>query len=175
MLKIIFVAVVVVVTAMLGYAATRPDTFRVERRATIQAPPETIFAHINDFRRWGAWSPYEKLDPDMKRIYGSVPAGAGAVYEWQSDSKAGQGRMEMTATTPPSKIVIQLDFLKPIEAHNVAEFTLEPRGGTTTVTWAMEGRSPFFFKVMGLFVDVDHLVGRDFETGLANLKSLAEA
>jgi uncharacterized protein YndB with AHSA1/START domain len=174
MLKTIAIIFVVAVLAVLGYAATRPDTFRVERTASINAPRETVFAVINDFHRWESWSPYEKLDPAMKRAISGAPSGKGAVYEWEGNSKAGKGRMEILDTSPPSRITIKLDFDKPFEAHNVAEFVLEPRGNATNVTWAMQGPSPFMVKLMSVFLNMDHLVGRDFETGLANLKSLAE-
>ena len=129
----------IVIAAILGFAATKPDTFRVERTKRIQAPPERVFALINDFRRWGAWSPYEKLDPAMKKVQSGAASGVGAVYEWAGNRKAGEGRMEIVDASAPSKVRIKLDFYKPFEGHNVAEFTLEARGGTTNVTWAMYG------------------------------------
>jgi uncharacterized protein YndB with AHSA1/START domain len=177
MLKIIGIVagvVVVLVAGVLVYATTRPDAFRVERTASIKAPPDRIFALINDFRSWGSWSPYEKLDPNMKRSLSGAPSGMGAVYAWESEGKAGAGRMEITDASPPSKVAIKLDFTKPFEGHNWAEFTLDPKGDTTTVTWAMHGPSPYVAKVLGIFVDMDRMIGRDFETGLANLKTLAE-
>ena len=166
--------VVIVLAAVLIFAATRPDTFRVQRATSIKAPPEKIFALIDDFHNWGSWSPYEKLDPAMKRTQSGAASGKGAVYEWQGDSKVGQGRMEITDASAPSKVVIQLDFIKPFEAHNIAEFTLEPKGDSTNVTWAMHGPAPFVTKVIGLFCNMDKMIGKDFETGLANLKALAE-
>ena len=172
MLKKIALVLVALAAAVLGYAATRPDTFRVQRTTTIDAPPERVHALIHDFRAWGAWSPYEKLDPDMKRSHSGAAAGTGAVYAWDGE-KAGAGRMEITGTTP-SRIAIRLDFAKPFEAHNTAEFTLEPRGVSTRVTWAMHGPNHFVGKVMGIFVDMDRLVGKDFEAGLAALKAAAE-
>ena len=174
MLSKILIVVVIVLAAVLIFAATRPDTFRVQRATSIKAPPEKIFALIDDFHHWGAWSPYEKLDPAMKRTQSGAASGKGAVYEWQGDSKVGQGRMEITDASAPSKVVIQLDFIKPFEAHNIAEFTLEPKGDSTNVTWAMHGPAPFVTKVIGLFSDMDKMIGKDFETGLANLKALAE-
>jgi uncharacterized protein YndB with AHSA1/START domain len=177
MLKIVGIVagvVMVLVAGVLVYATTRPDAFRIERMASIKAPPDRIFALINDFRSWRSWSPYEKLDPNMKRSLSGAPSGKGAVYAWESEGKAGAGRMEITDAAPPSKVAIKLDFTKPFEAHNWAEFTLDPEGDTTTVTWAMHGPSPYIAKVMGIFVDMDHMIGRDFETGLANLKALAE-
>lgn len=174
MFKIIAIAIVVLIAGLLAYAATRPDTFRVERTVSIQAPPEKIFPLINDFHSWGSWSPYEKLDPTMKKTYSGAESGQGAVYEWAGNNKAGSGRMEIVETMPPSQVQIKLDFSKPFEAHNTTEFTLEPQGNATNVTWAMHGPSPFMTKVMSIFMSMDSLVGKDFETGLANLKALAE-
>jgi uncharacterized protein YndB with AHSA1/START domain len=177
MLKIIAIIAVVIaipVAAVLVYATTRPDTFRVQRAATIKAPPEKIFATLNDFRNWGAWSPWEKKDPAMKRTYSGAAAGKGAVYEWDGDKNVGQGRMEIADATPPSRLSLKLDFLRPFEAHNMVDFTLEPRGDTTNVTWAMNGRVPYFAKILHMFFDMDRMVGADFEVGLANLKALAE-
>ncbi|MGA7489083.1 MAG: SRPBCC family protein [Xanthobacteraceae bacterium] len=166
--------VVVIAGAVLVLAATKPDTFRVERTASIKAPPEKIFAFLDDFHRYPAWSPYEKLDPAMKRTYSGAGNGKGAVYAWESNGKAGVGRMEIAQASSPSKVAINLDFVKPFEARNIVEFTLEPNGESTNVTWAMHGASPFLAKVMHVFFDMDSMVGKDFETGLANLKALAE-
>jgi carbon monoxide dehydrogenase subunit G len=175
MLKIIAIAVVVLVAAVLLFAATRPDNFSVQRTTSIKAPPEKIFALINDLHRWGSWSPWEKMDPEMKRTYSGAASGKGAVYAWQGNSKVGGGRMEISDTSPPSKITIRLDFVKPIEGHNTAEFTLEPKGDFTNVTWTMYGPTSYIAKVMGIFVSMDKMIGKEFETGLANLKTVAEA
>ncbi len=169
------VALAVIVVALLGFAATKPDTFRIERSTSIKAAPETIFAHINDFRSWGAWSPWEKLDPAVQRTYIGAAIGVGAAYEWKGNSDVGAGRMEITESSPASKIVIKLDFLEPMEGHNTAEFTLQPDGEATNVTWAMHGPNQFLGKVMSIFVDMDNMIGKDFETGLANLKTIAES
>jgi uncharacterized protein YndB with AHSA1/START domain len=174
MLKTIGLIVAVALVALLVTAGFQPDTFRVQRATRIEAPPEKIFALINDFHQWGSWSPYEKLDPGMKRSFSGADSGTGAVYEWAGNSKAGQGRMEITEAPAPSKVAIKLDFLKPFEAHNVATFTLEPQGGATNVTWAMDGPTPYVAKVIHLFFSMDRMVGRDFETGLSNLKAIAE-
>ena len=174
MLKTIAIIAVVLIAAILGYAMTVPDNFRVQRTTSIKAPPEKIFPLINDFHRWGSWSPWEKMDPEMKRTYSGAASGKGAAYAWQGNSKVGEGRMEIADTSPPSKVTIKLDFMKPFEAHNTAEFTLEPKGDSTNVTWAMYGPSEFITKVMGVFVSMDKMVGKDFETGLANLKAVAE-
>lgn len=173
MFKSIAVIVVVALVAVLVLAGFQPDRFRVERTTSIQAPPEKIAGLITDFHRWPSWSPYEKLDPDMKRTIGGAPSGRGAVYEWEGDAKAGKGRMEITQASP-SLVAIKLDFIKPFPAHNIARFRLEPRGAATQVTWSMDGPTPFVGKVIHLFVDMDRMVGSDFETGLANLKSVAE-
>ena len=174
MLKVIGIAVVVLVGGLLVYVGTRPDTFRVQRMTTIKAPPEKIFPHLDDFQRWPAWSPYEKKDPAMKRTLSGAPSGKGAVYEWEGNKEIGQGRMEIVATAPPSQLTLKLDFLKPFEAHNMVDFTLEPRGESTQVTWAIHGPSPFMAKVMGLVMDMDKMIGQDFEAGLADLKALSE-
>jgi len=176
MLKIFGITVgvlAVAVVALLAYAATRPDTFRVARSITIKAPPEKIFGFIDDFHRWGAWSPYEKMDPAMTRTFEGAQSGKGAAYAW-AGKKVGEGRMEILETTPSSKIVIKLDFTKPMTAHNTAIFTLQPQGEMTEVTWAMEGASPYMAKIMGLVFSMDAMVGKDFETGLSNLKAEAE-
>lgn len=174
MFKSIVIAVVVLIAAALALAATRPDTFRIERTIGIKAPPEKVFGFIDDFRQWPAWSPWEKKDPAMKRTLGQLASGKGAVYEWDGDKNVGKGRMEITESSPPSRVAIKLDFIKPFEAHNAVEFTLRPEGDTTRVTWAMQGPSPYLSKLMGLFFSMDRMVGGDFETGLANLKTVAE-
>jgi uncharacterized protein YndB with AHSA1/START domain len=169
------IAIVILIAAFLGVAAARPNSFRVQRTTTIQAPPDRIFELINDFHRWGSWSPYEKLDPAMKKTYSGAASGKGAVYEWAGNSKAGEGRMEITDTSPGSRVTIKLDFLKPFEGHNTAEFTLEPKGGSTNVTWATFGPQPFVVKVMTIFISMDKLLGKEFEAGLANMKAVAES
>ncbi len=174
MFKKILIAIVLVIAAVLIFAATRPDTFQVERAATIKAPPDKVFALINDFPNWQAWSPWEGLDPNMKRTMGATTQGKGAVYEWEGNGDVGKGRMEIVESTPPSKVGIQLDFIEPFEAHNTAEFTLTPEGDGTKVTWAMHGPMPYISKLMTLFVDMDKMIGKDFEAGLAKLKSVAE-
>jgi hypothetical protein len=173
-LVIIGIAVVILVVCILALAASKPDAFRIERSQRMKASPEKIYAVINDFHRWSEWSPWEKLDPQLKRTYGGSASGQGAVYEWQGNKQVGQGRMEIREALPPSKVTIQLDFLKPFEAHNTAEFALEKQGEFTNVTWAMQGRQPFMFKAMGLFFSMDKMVGKDFEKGLDNMKGIVE-
>jgi uncharacterized protein YndB with AHSA1/START domain len=174
MVKKIVIAAVVLLAALLVYAATKPDTFRVERSASIKAPPEKIFAVLNDFLRWEAWSPWEKKDPAMKRTFSAVTSGKGAVYAWEGNRDVGQGRMEIAESVAPSKVAIKLDFVKPFETQNIVEFTLEPKGDSTNVTWAMQGPMPYISKLITVFVNMDSMVGKDFEAGLANLKAITE-
>lgn len=177
MFKIIVTIAVVLAIAIaivLILAATKPETFSVQRAAIVNAPPEEIFPLINDFRQWGSWSPYEHKDPAMKRTYSGAVRGKGAVYAWEGDKNVGEGRMEILDASAPSKIVIKLDFFTPFEAHNTAEFTMQPQGDDTRVTWRMHGPAPFMARIMHLFINIDNMVGKDFEAGLANLKRLAE-
>jgi len=174
MLKIVAIAVIVVIAALLVFAATQPDTLRVQRTTSIKAAPDKIFPLIDDFHSWGSWSPYEKRDPEMKRTFSGTASGKGAVYEWDGNSSVGKGRMEITDTSPPTRVTIKLDFIKPIEGHNVAEFVLEPSGDATNVTWVMQGPAPYISKLMSVFINMDSMIGNDFETGLANLKALTE-
>lgn len=178
MKKVIVTAVVAlgaIIVALLGFATTKPDTFRVERSASIKAAPETIFSHLNDFRAWGNWSPWEKLDPALQRAYSGAATGTGAVYEWKGNSEVGAGRMEILESTPASKLNIKLTFIEPFEGHSTTEFTLTPEGDATKITWTMHGPNQFIGKVMSIFVDMDNHIGKDFETGLANLKNVSEA
>ena len=173
MFKKIGIAVVVLIAAVLIYAATKPDTFRVQRTASIKAPPEKIYPLLNDFKQQVAWSPWEKKDPGMKRTYSGAESGKGSVYEWDGNSDIGKGRLEITESSP-SKVAMKLDFLEPFEAHNMAEFTLAPKGETTDVTWAIFGPMPYISKVMTIFCNMDTMIGKEFEAGLADLKALAE-
>lgn len=168
------VIILFVIAALIAVAATRPDQFRIERSATIEAAPERVFPFINDFHRWQAWSPYERRDPAMQRSYEGPAAGEGAVYGWSGNKNIGSGRMQITESTPSSRIEIKLEFFAPFKANNTAEFTLEPRGEGTQLTWAMYGRSSFTSKLMGLFVNMDKMVGKDFEEGLGSLRSASE-
>ena len=175
MIKIILLVLALAIAGVLIYAATRPDSFRIERSATMKAPPEKIASFINDFHRWTVWSPWEKIDPALKRTYSGAESGKGAAYAWEGNSNVGAGRMEISETSP-SKTVIKLDFLKPLEAHNTAEFTLAPGAqGETKVTWAMFGPSPYVSKLIGIFFNMDRMVGGQFEQGLANLKAASES
>lgn len=171
---IIIAIILLAIAAFLAYAATRPDTFRVERSMLIMAPPEKIYALVIDLHRWTVWSPYEKKDPAMTRGFSGSEQGLGAVYEWEGNNNVGKGRMEIIKATPPSRIAIKLDFIKPFEGHNVATFTFVPSGDATAVTWAMDGPSKFITKVMGLVFNMDKMIGTDFAVGLANLKAASE-
>jgi hypothetical protein len=173
MLKKIAVVVVVLIAGVLVFAATKPDTFRVQRSASIKAPPEKISAVLSDFHGWQAWSPWEKMDPAMKRSYSGAEKGKGAAYAWEGNGKVGQGRMEVTDAAP-SRVALDLDFIKPFEAHNKVVFTLTPKGDATEVNWAMQGPVPYMAKIVHVFMDMDGMVGKDFEAGLANLKAITE-
>ncbi len=174
-LRKILLVLVVLTTAILLYATTKPDSFRIERSLVVQAPAEKIFPLINDLHQWQAWSPWEGLDPDLKRHYSGNASGHGAVYAWDGNSKVGAGSMTITASQPPAHIVIDLRFLRPFEARNEAEFILAPEAGGTRVTWRMTGPNPYIAKVMQVFFSPDALVGKDFETGLDKLKHLSES
>jgi hypothetical protein len=177
-IAIIAAGIALAVAIVLISAIRKPDVFRVQRVATIKAPAESIFSLINDFHRWGSWSPWENKDPAMKRSFTGADRGKGAVYAWDGNKNVGSGRMEILDTSVPSKIVIKLDFFKPFEGHNTAEFTMLPQGDATNigtiVTWAMYGPAPFMSKLMQVFMNIDNIIGKDFESGLANLKKLAE-
>ena len=173
-LTIVGAVLLATIAVILIYAWTRPDSFRVERSMAMNAPPEKIFPHIDGLKRWTAWSPYEGRDPAMKRAYSGADSGKGAVYEWDGNNTVGKGRMEVVDSTPPHRVVIKLDFLKPFEGHNMAELTVEPKGGQTIVTWAMYGPSTFMTKLIGTFMDMDDMIGRDFAAGLAKLKTVVE-
>jgi hypothetical protein len=173
-IAIIAVVLAIAIAIVLILAATKPDTFRVRRGAIMKTPPERIFSLINDFHQWGTWSPWENKDPAMKRSFSGAESGTGAVYAWEGNRNVGSGRMEILDASTPSKIVIKLDFFKPFEGHNTAEFTMLPQGDATSVNWVMHGPAPFMSKVMQVFMNIDQMIGKDFEAGLANLKRLTE-
>ena len=174
MLKTISLIIVLLIAGVLIFASTKPDSFRVERTIAIKAQPEKISSQVNDFRAWAAWSPWEKLDPTMKRSFSGAPSGKGAMYAWEGSGKVGAGSMEVLDVAP-LKTTIKLDFIKPFEGHNTAEFQYNPQGDSTQVTWAMYGPSPFISKVMSVFFSMDKMIGKDFEAGLVNLKTVAES
>ncbi|MGB9170334.1 MAG: SRPBCC family protein [Bradyrhizobium sp.] len=179
MLEIIAIVAIVLAIAIviiLALALTKPDTLSVQRSAVVQAPADRIFPLVNNFHEWASWSPWENRDPAMKRSYSGAESGKGAVYAWDGNRNIGSGRMEILDASSPSKITIKLDFFKPFEGHNTAEFTFAPDGGSsaTNVVWVMRGPSSFISKVMQVFMNLDAMIGRDFEAGLANLKKLTE-
>jgi uncharacterized protein YndB with AHSA1/START domain len=174
MFKIIGIVVVVVIAGILIFAAMQPDKFHVSRQASIKAPAEKILPLITNLHGWTTWSPYEKKDPNMKRTFSGPESGKGAAYAWDGDKNVGAGSMEIVEVTPPTKVRFKLDFLRPMEGHHFATFTLEPRGESTIVEWALDGDMPFLSKVMCLFFNMDKMVGTDFEQGLTSLKALVE-
>ena len=173
-IAIIAAILAVAIAAVLILAMRKPSTLRVTRATSIRAPAERIFPLISDFHQWVTWSPYEQKDPAMKRSYSGAERGRGAVYAWDGNNNVGSGRMEILDAAAPSKIVIKLDFFKPFEGHNTAEFTMLPQGDVTNLTWTMHGPAVFMTKVMQLFINLDHMIGKDFEVGLANLKTITE-
>lgn len=173
MLKIIFIALIILLASALIFAAFKPDSFSISRTVNIKAPPEKIAPMINDFHNMQAWSAWEKVDPAMQRTYSGADNGVGARYAWQGNKDIGSGSMEITESSP-TKIAMKLDFTAPFEAHNMVEFTLTPNGDSTTVTHTMSGPSPYISKVMSLVFSMDKMVGTKFEEGLANLKASAE-
>lgn len=174
-LLVLAVVVAIAVVAILLLASRKPETFRVERSIVIAAPPEAIFPRIDDLHAWMDWSPWERRDPAMKREHSGTARGIGAVYAWDGNKEVGSGRMEIIESVPSSRIRIKLDFIRPFEGHNIADFTFEPQAGGTRVIWAMHGPAPFLSKVMQVLMDMDAMIGRDFEAGLANLKTRAES
>jgi carbon monoxide dehydrogenase subunit G len=166
---------VVAVAGVLIYASTLPDDYRIERSAELKAPPEKIFAILNDFQKSREWSPYETKDPGMKRAFSGAASGKGSIYEFDGDSNVGSGKLEIVESIPPSKVAIRLDMRKPFEGTNNIEYLVQPKGETTRVTWVMYGKSPFFSKVIcALFFNMDKMVGADMEAGLASLKAVVE-
>jgi uncharacterized protein YndB with AHSA1/START domain len=175
MLKKILIVLAAILVAFLVVVALQPSEFRVARTATIAAPAAAVFAQVNDFHKWEAWSPWEKIDPALKETFEGPSAGQGAIYRWAGDDKVGEGNMTITESRPDELIQISLEFLKPFESLCSTEFTFKPQGDQTEVTWTMAGRNNFLAKAMCLFMSMDKMVGGDFEKGLAQLKAVAEA
>lgn len=159
---------------LLAYAATRPDVFRVQRSATINAAPERIYPLINDMRAFNTWNPFNKKDPAIKLDYRGPAAGGGAAFDFHGNKDVGSGSLQITDSTAPSRVAMQLHMIEPFEGRNDIEFTLVPNGATTNVTWAMHGPSPYISKLMGIFFNMDQMIGNDFEAGLSGLKARAE-
>ncbi len=168
------IVLVIAILAFLFYVNSRPSAFSMSRSITINAPAEKVFAQINSFKNWAAWSPWEKMDPSMQRNFSGAASGTGAHYSWVGNKKVGQGAMEITRSVPSTNMQLDLHFIKPFKAHNVTEFTLMPEGKATTVKWEMRGNLNLMMKTMHIFMDMDKVVGKDFESGLANLKAIVE-
>jgi uncharacterized protein YndB with AHSA1/START domain len=174
-LKKILAALAAVIVILAVVIALRPAEFRVDRSLAVAAPPEAVFPHVNDLRKWTEWSPWEKLDPAMERSYEGAPEGAGAHYAWKGNSDVGHGRMEIAESEAPRRIRIDLEFIEPFTSTATAEFTFQPESGGTVVTWAIRGKNNFVAKAMHMMMDVNGMIGAYFEKGLANLKSIAES
>ena len=175
MIKKILLVVALLVLVFCVVVALRPADFRITRSATISAPPSAVFPLVNDFHQWEQWSPWAKLDPKMSQDYGGAPSGSGAMYHWAGNNEVGEGKMTITESRPTDLVSIRLEFLKPIAATNQADFTFQPQGNDTLVTWTMTGRNNFVGKAAHLVMNIDKMVGKDFEKGLNQLKALAEA
>jgi hypothetical protein len=174
MLIKILIAIALIIIALVIVVAMQPSEFRVVRTATMSAPAPAVFAQVNDFHNWDAWSPWAKLDPVMKKTYEGAPAGTGAIYTWAGNNQVGEGRTTITESRPSDLIEMKLEFVKPFAATNTVEFTFKPEGDQTAVTWSMAGKNNFMGKAVGLFMNMDKMVGGDFEKGLASLKAVTE-
>jgi uncharacterized protein YndB with AHSA1/START domain len=175
MLKIILIALAVIAAVFVVVVALQPSQFRVVRSTTISAPPQAVFAQVNDFHRWEKWNPWGKIDPAMKQSYEGAPAGSGAVYTWIGNNEVGEGRMTIMESGPNELVRVKLEFFKPFAATNTAEFTFKPEGNQTVVTWAMFGDKNFMAKAVHLFMNMDKMIGGQFDKGLADMKSAVEA
>lgn len=175
MLKIILASLAAAVVAFCTVVALQPAEFRIARSATIAAPPSVVFAQVNDLQRWPAWSPWAKMDPAARNTYAGPPAGTGATMTWDGNKQVGEGTMTITESRPDTLVAFRLDFRRPFQATNTAEFTFQPKGDQTVVTWSMSGVNNFLFKAVGLFLNTDKMVGPQFEQGLADLKAISEA
>ncbi len=174
MLRKIFVGLAVGLAALAAYIATRPANFSISRSRTLAAPPDVVHAHVNDFRKWPAWSPWEKRDPAMTREYSGAPAGPGASYAWKGNNDVGEGRMTITDSRAPQSVTIRLEFIKPFAATNTTQFDFAPSGPGTNVTWSMSGENNFISKAFSVFMNMDSLIGADFEQGLGNLDAVTK-
>jgi hypothetical protein len=171
----VVIAIVFIVAGLIAVVATQPEDFSVTRSATIKAPAERVFAEVNDFHKWDAWSPWAKLDPNMKTTYAGPESGQGASYSWVGNDEVGEGKMTIAESHPSQHVKIDLEFIKPFAAQSVTEFMFKPAGDATEVTWNMHGKNGFVGKAMCLVVSMDKMVGGDFEKGLAQLKTAVES
>ena len=170
----ILIGLVALIVILLTIASTRSDNFRITRSATLNTTPEKAFAQVNELKKWEAWSPWQKMDPNMKQTYEGPAAGTGASQAWTGNNKVGEGKMTIIESKPSESVKFRLEFIKPFAATNIAEFTFKAEGNQTKVTWSMDGKSNIVFKLMGLFMDCDQMIGKDFEAGLAQLKAVVE-
>jgi len=175
MVRKILIGIAAVVVLFILVVVTRPATFHIERSISMSAPPENAFAQVNDFHAWPGWSPWEKMDPQMKKTFDGATSGVGAMYSWAGNDKVGEGKMTIEKSQAPSLVGIKLEFFKPFAATNKTTFTFAPAPEGTKVTWAMDGENNFVGKAFSMFMDMDKMVGADFERGLASMKTLAEA
>ena len=174
MLIKILIAIAVILIVLVVVVAMQPSEFRVARSATMSAPAPTVFAQVNDFHKWEAWNPWGKIDPAMKQSYEGAPAGVGAIYTWIGNNEVGEGRMTIIESRPSDLIRIKMEFYKPFAATNTAEFTFKPAGNQTAVTWSMTGHNNFMAKAIHLFMNMDKMIGGQFDKGLASMKSVVE-
>jgi hypothetical protein len=175
MLKKIFIVLVVIVVVFLVVVAMQPAEFQVTRSATIAAPAPVVYAQVNDFHNWAAWSPWEKLAPAMKKTYDGPAAGTGSVYSWNGNKEVGEGRMTILESHPGELVRIKLEFMRPFAATNTTDFTFKPNGDQTIVTWSMTGNKNFMAKAFHMFINMDKMIGGDFDKGLAQMKTVSEA
>jgi hypothetical protein len=176
MLKKVLLGIAVVIVVFLGFVATRPDKYHVERSQKIEAPSDVVFAHMNDLKAWASWSPWDKLDANMKKTYEGPAKGVGASYAWEGNDKVGKGKMTITDTQPTTKVAYKLEFIEPFAAVAATGFNIKPEGEkAVSVTWWMDGNNDFMGKLFGLFMNMDKAIGDDFEKGLATLKTVTEA
>jgi hypothetical protein len=175
MVRKILIGIAAAIVLFIVVVASRPANFHIERSISIAAPPESAFAQVNDFHAWSAWSPWEKMDPQMKKTFDGPPSGVGAAYAWTGNDKVGEGKMTIEKSTAPALVGIKLQFIKPFAATNQTTFTFAPAAGGAKVTWAMDGENNFVGKAFSMFMDMDKMVGGDFERGLASMKTLAES
>jgi Polyketide cyclase / dehydrase and lipid transport len=169
------IVVVVLIIAAIAFIATRPSYSRIQRSAQINAPADVVFSIINDLRRWAEWSPYDKRDPDMKKMFEGPSAGPGAIYIWNGNSQVGEGRLTIVESKPGEFVSMRLEFSRPFKCNNEVNFKIVPSDGGTRVSWIMDGKNTFMNKFMSIFMDMDKMVGTDFEHGLANLNNVAQA
>jgi len=175
MVKIILMSFVVVLVVLAIVVAMQPEEFSVSRSAVMAAPAPAVFAQVNDLHNWEKWNPWQKVDPAMKLTFSGPPSGIGAAYAWQGNRDVGEGRLAIIESKPADLVRIKLEFLKPFAATNTAIFTFKPEGSRTAVTWSMEGRNNYFAKAINLCMNMDKMVGGQFEKGLADMKAVLEA